>query len=49
MDCFDGCLARKYNLTSEIGEILDSIADKILIVFISIISRNLLYRLYLHH
>jgi phosphatidylglycerophosphate synthase len=27
-------LARKYNLTSQIGEILDPIADKILIVFV---------------
>tara|TARA_B100000767_G_C19676611_1_gene497642 strand:- start:95 stop:631 length:537 start_codon:yes stop_codon:yes gene_type:complete len=32
-DYFDGYLARKYNATSEIGEILDPIADKILIVF----------------
>ena len=33
-DFFDGYLARKYNSTSQIWEILDPIADKILIVFI---------------
>ena len=33
-DYFDGYLARKYNSTSQIGEILDPIADKILIVFV---------------
>ena len=33
-DYFDGYLARKFNSTSEIGEILDPIADKILIVFL---------------
>ena len=33
-DYFDGYLARKYNKTSQLGEILDPIADKILIVFV---------------
>ncbi len=33
-DYFDGYLARKYSLNSQIGEILDPIADKILIVFV---------------
>lgn len=33
-DYFDGYLARKYSKTSELGEILDPIADKILIVFL---------------
>ena len=32
-DYFDGYLARKYNATSQLGEILDPIADKILILF----------------
>ena len=35
-DYFDGYLARKYNAESELGEILDPIADKILVVFILI-------------
>ena len=33
-DYLDGYLARKYNAESQLGEILDPIADKILIVFI---------------
>ena len=33
-DYLDGLLARKYNASSDIGEILDPIADKILIIFI---------------
>ena len=33
-DYFDGFLARKYNATSQIGEIVDPLADKILIIFL---------------
>ena len=33
-DYFDGYFARKYNATSQIGEILDPLADKILIIFL---------------
>ena len=33
-DYVDGYLARKYDATSQIGEILDPIADKILIIFL---------------
>jgi CDP-diacylglycerol--glycerol-3-phosphate 3-phosphatidyltransferase len=33
-DYFDGYLARKYDATSQIGEILDPLADKILIIFL---------------
>ena len=33
-DYLDGKLARKFNVSSQIGEILDPIADKILIVFL---------------
>ena len=41
-DYFDGYLARKYNAESQLGEILDPIADKILVVFILIgLSVNL--------
>jgi len=35
-DYFDGFLARKYEATSDIGEILDPVADKILITFVII-------------
>ena len=35
-DFFDGYYARKYHLTSEVGKILDPIADKVLIVFMLI-------------
>ena len=33
-DYFDGYFARKFDASSEIGEILDPIADKILVVFL---------------
>ena len=33
-DYFDGYLARKYQSVSQLGEILDPIADKILILFV---------------
>ena len=33
-DYFDGYLARKYDAVSQLGEILDPIADKILILFV---------------
>ena len=33
-DYFDGFLARKYDASSQIGEILDPIADKMLVIFL---------------
>ena len=33
-DYFDGYLSRKYQKTSKLGEILDPIADKILLIFV---------------
>ena len=33
-DFLDGFLARRYSLTSQLGEILDPIADKILVIFL---------------
>ena len=39
-DYLDGYLARKYDAKSQIGEILDPIADKILVVFLFFWSNN---------
>ena len=36
-DYFDGFLARKFNATSQLGEILDPLADKILIIFLFLV------------
>ena len=35
-DYFDGYLARKYQLTSDFGEILDPVADKVMVLFLLI-------------
>lgn len=41
-DYLDGYFARKYNAVSQVGEILDPIADKVLVVFLLIgLSLNL--------
>ena len=36
-DFFDGYLARKYNKTSKLGNILDGIADKFLMLSVTIV------------
>ena len=45
---FDGYYARKYNAVSEIGEILDPIADKILIVFL-LLQYPYLFQVFMLH
>ena len=45
-DYLDGYLARKYNAVSELGEILDPIADKILVVFV-LIGLSVTFKSYL--
>ena len=42
-DYLDGFLARKYKATSQIGEILDPLADKILIIFSIVVVVNIFY------
>jgi cardiolipin synthase len=46
-DYYDGLLARKYNVESKLGAILDPIADKVLVVFmiitVVVLTQNLLF------
>ena len=37
-DCFDGWYARKNNVTSEFGAMLDTIADKLFILFMILLA-----------
>lgn len=50
-DLFDGYIARKYNLVSELGKDLDAITDKVftgtIIISLSIVNKNILIFLFL--